>query len=205
VVDPRAAFDYLAIVKLIGRTFTDVSEAEVHLFAYFACLLSVYAGAPANDWGYEFTRTRSGSPFAKAVSDAGDLVLNGRLIYEEAGLRRLAPRGAEMVNEMKSLHDNAARYPFIEAACSSVLTMPFGEVRAALTQEPTLRNSTLADRVDSLIEGNALGELHEQFKALNEAIGMNIRDLLLPAVIWLTFLARTRHDASEPYLSLKGE
>ncbi len=192
MVDPRAAFDYLSILIRIGDTFGAMSEAEVHLFSYLACLLSLYRGAPAADWGYQFARTHSGSPFSKAISDAGDLVRDGALIVESSGLRAITSRGCEVQSNLRRLADNQGRLRYIEAACSSVLAMPFGEVRAAIMQEPNLRRSDVTDRIETLLVGTAIFQLHEQFQALSLAVGPDVEDLLVPSVVWLTYLSRMR-------------
>lgn len=192
MLEPRAVFDYLSIVRRIGAIAGPVSEAEIHMFAYLACLLCVYRGTPASSWGYQFARTSSGSPFAKEITDAGAFSLDKGLISEVGGLRSLSSFGASLVSELSGFSQNRDRTAFLEAACSSTLAVSFGELRAALMEEPSLKNAQDLDKVEALISGQALNDLHTQFEALAKAVGADVPDLLVPSITWLTFLSDVR-------------
>ncbi len=60
-MNPYAAFDALQIIASLQSIYRNVAEAEVHLFAYLSCLLSLYSGQPVGDWGYDFAGTTTGS------------------------------------------------------------------------------------------------------------------------------------------------
>ena len=44
--------------------------AELHLFGYLACVLWLYTGRTADDWGYFFLGTALGAPFSPPVDTA---------------------------------------------------------------------------------------------------------------------------------------
>ena len=70
MVNPYAAFDSLYISAALGTNIRRPVVAEIHAFAYLACLLSLYRGQPVSDWGYGFAGTRDGSPFSPEIEGA---------------------------------------------------------------------------------------------------------------------------------------
>jgi hypothetical protein len=195
MIDPSASFDALEILATVGERSGPLAEAEIHLFAYLSCLLSIFEGAPVSLWGYEFASTGSGSPYSEELSRAllsmartGQVALSNNLFV-------LTPRGREFLSQVSELRDLLTRRRFLEAATSSVLTMSFGQFRYALMQEPGLRSARVAEYPRLLASGSSLEVLHDQFRVLSDAIGIQVRDLLVPAVVWLTFLAQTRKRA----------
>lgn len=98
------------------------------------------------------------------------------------------PAGDFALDELSQLRQNRARYGSLDAACSSILSLPMGIVRMAVSMEPELSN---ADRLLSerrLLEGPGRQVLYDQFAALTQAVGPKAADLIVPALVWLNCL-----------------
>lgn len=190
MINPDAGFDCLSIALRLQQSLSNVAPGELHLFAYLACLLSLYRGNAVSDWGYGFAGTRNGSPFSPEIGSAQQrLVSLGLLSYKKDYLT-ISEVGREEYKELRRLSQNALREPYVEAACSSVLALPVGLIRTALSEEPMLRPSAQLASTRPLLAGPGLVLLHEQFEILSAAVGVEVRDLLIPAAVWLTYLSR---------------
>ena len=66
-LNPVPTYDCLFIGDALEKRFGGFAIAELHLFAYLACLLSVYSHRPAVDWGYGFVSTEIGAPFSREI------------------------------------------------------------------------------------------------------------------------------------------
>jgi hypothetical protein len=202
-MNPEAAFDALAIIARLEQSVGRVLPSEAHLFAYLACLLSLYAGHPVADWGYPFTGTREGSPFSTSVNDAlTSLRGSGDLVGDTTGLG-LSDFGRQEYELLRTLPRNAKREEFVAGACSSVLALPVPLVRTAMQQEPALRRVTTLAAARPLLENVDIDALYEQFHALASVIGTEIRDVMVPAVAWLTYLVRVAPMESRTAPELK--
>jgi hypothetical protein len=195
---PEAAFDALAIIASLEPTVGRVLPSEVHLFAYLACLLSLYSGNPVADWGYPFTGTTEGSPFSASVNDALTILRVG----DTTGLG-LSDSGSDEYALLRTLPRNTKREEFIAGACSSVLALPVPLVRAAMHHEPALRRVTALAAARPLLERVDVEALYEQFQALASVVGTEIRDIMVPAVAWLTYLVRAAAKESRVLSELK--
>ena len=81
------------------------------------------------------------------------------------------------------------REVFLEAAASSSLAMPPGQVRRALGSQSQFRTARELSSGRPLLDETSLGGLYDNFSALRSAIDMEDADLLAPAVLWLEYLA----------------
>ena len=68
--------------------------------------------------------------------------------------------------------------------------MPVGVIRHALTQEPTLKPTSRLATTRPLLDGPYLPRLYDQFAALGHTVGVEHKDLLIPATVWLGYLWR---------------
>jgi hypothetical protein len=202
-MSPEAAFDTLAIIARLEPTVGRVLPSEVHLFAYLACLLSLYSGRPVADWGYPFTGTAEGSPFGASVNDALTILRgSGDVIGDTTGLG-VSDSGRGEYELLRTLPRNATREEFVAGACSSVLALPMPVVRTAMQQEPALRRVTTLAAARPLLESVDVDALYEQFHALASVVGTEIRDVMVPAVAWLMYLVRVAAAESRIVQELK--
>jgi len=187
--NPQAVFDCLYIGRSLTTSLGTIAEAELHLFAYLSCLLFLYKGHPASDWGYEFTSTHTGAPYSLALQASVQGLIGASLLRASGEFLVLEPAGIEECNQLSALSLNSERIAFLEAACSSQLMLPVGIIRMAISEEPTLRPTVKYATSRRLLDGPATVRLYEQFDALNQAVGSETPDLLVPASVWLTYLS----------------
>ncbi|MGJ5816317.1 hypothetical protein [Paludibaculum fermentans] len=190
MINPYAAFDSLYISEALRKNIQHPVVAELHVFAYLACLLSLYRGQPVAEWGYGFAGTRGGSPFSHELDSAvRTLIALGFLSVSEGNVR-ITERGQSELSVLRQFHQNKERIDCLEPATSSALTMPVGVIRHALAQEPTLMPSSQLLTTRTLLDGPYMPRLYEQFAALGRTVGIEHEDLLIPATVWLGYLWR---------------
>jgi hypothetical protein len=198
---PFAYYDSLAIVSKLASTFTKTAISEVHLFAYLACLLGLYRGKPVADWGYEFVATENGSPFSLEVEEAIQFLIREGYLVESARYLTISSLGQEEYANLQELSQNEAREEFIEASCSCVVAVPLGVIRSAVATDHDMEAARQLQDTRRLLTDSAVADLHDVFKALSEEIGVDIKDLIVPAVVWLKFLSLAE---TEPPLLATG-
>ncbi len=188
-VNSSATADTLMIITRVQSVLRNATEGEVHLFAYLSCLLWLYRGNPVAEWGYDFSATPTGAPYSTAVGEATKLLRQHGRLYEDGESLRMTPAGNSLYDELKTLDHFKIRYPFIDGACSSLLGMPVGVVRDAVSKEPSLRRAGTVQRKRRLLQEPEMADLYEQFAALSEAVGVSMGDLMIPALVWLRYLS----------------
>ena len=190
MVNPYAAFDCLAVGVRLQRVLGDVAAGELHLFSYLACLLSLYRRRAVADWEYQFAATSAGGPFSAQVATAIEELRSVGLLRDEFPHLAVTEEGGVEYRCLSRLESNSTRDVFIEGACASILSLPVGAVRSAICQDPVFRTARDYGSSRLLLEGSALSSLYEQFSALSRAVGVGVKDLMVPAVVWITYLAR---------------
>lgn len=195
-----AANDALLIVEALERDGGGAMEAEIHAFAYLACLLAVYDGRSPAWWEYRFTATRSGAPYAHVLADTTDeLLAAGAVVVGERGLV-LSARGRSE-RELLGALSLSVRTRYLEAATATALMLPLPSVPAALTLEPQLRSALAWTSARELLEPEGLRLVHEQFEAISVALETDRdvlrEDLMVPAVVWLAYLLEADERAEQ--------
>jgi hypothetical protein len=186
-----ASFDALELTEQLTATSQGASEGELHTLAYLSCLLAVFDGHQPNWWGYRFTATRAGSPFAVAMRQATLDGTRAGFIHLEDRVLTLSERGGQELQSIRPLVLNRRRERYLEAAAATALTMPLPAVSDALSYEPGLHGALRFMRTKELLDETGLLQLEAQFADLAEAVkGSDDGDLLVPSIVWLTFLAR---------------
>ena len=188
---PEAAYDALYVTNALQRQFGNAARGEVHLLTYLACLLSLYSHRPTADWNYSFAGTTSGAPFSTELAAAiDDAVLSGLLSANDQSLL-LNASGREELVALANVSFCSWRSVYLEASCCSTLTAPVGTLRYALSQEPNLKPASRLRASRRLLDESGLALLYEQFAALQQAIGRDTHDLLVPATVWLAYLSES--------------
>ena len=194
MVNPYAVFDCLSVGARLQSSLDNFAEAEIHLFSYLGCLLSLYRQRPVSDWNYKFTGTKNGSPFSTEINEAfKQLYISGFLEIKDE-YYKLSDKGLGEYNLLKSLTQNANRDVFIDGACASLLSLPVGFIRNALSNEPEIKRVFALSTSRWLLEEERVESLYEQFASLSAAIGIEIKDLMVPAIVWLKYLTRTSEN-----------
>jgi hypothetical protein len=184
----QAAYDVLWITRRLESVIDGVTTAEVHLLAYVACLLTIYRRLPATDWGYGFIRSQWGAPFSAAIDGALNGLLGSGFLVSRREVVITSSSGRQFVEFLAGVAEHEWRTQFLDGACSSVLAMPIGSVRDALHQEPSMRRSRVHKQPRTLL-GTSEDALYQQFGSLSDVIGLGVADLMIPSVVWLTYLS----------------
>jgi hypothetical protein len=190
MVSPYAAFDSLYIAAALQDNVQYPVVAEIYVLAYLAVLLSLYRRQPVADWGYGFAGTREGSPFSPEIAEALRALTSAGFLRSREGRIEITESGMEELSSLQTFSQNRDRIGYLEAACSSTLTMPVGVIRHAIAQEPTLRPVSRLATTRPLLDGPYLSKLYDQFEALGQTVGIEHKDLLIPATVWLGYLWR---------------
>lgn len=191
MLNPYAFFDVLAICVQLSRVIGRITESEIHLLGYLSCLLSLYKKRPVAEWGYYFSGTKFGEPFSFDISKAIENLCNGGQLIRLDNMIEVTEQGIDYYEKLKKFSQNSERSAFLEGACSSLLVLSITQVREALRYEPE-SNHVRKISVSRLLLDNPLnGELYDHLEALSHSIGVEIKDLMSPAVVWLTYLLET--------------
>jgi hypothetical protein len=194
-----AAFDALAVTSALTATAGGAAVSEIHVFAYFACLLGVYEGKTPDEWQYAFTATPAGAPYAHILGEEIDrLRAAGRLL--EAGdvlvLSTVGEREHETLQQFGSLVE---RSRYISAACATTHLRPLPSVADALSYEPQLQDALSLSGSRELLSTAGQLLLAPHFAGLREVLAElapKSEDLLVPASLWLSYLAVSGQRAS---------
>lgn len=188
---PDAYYDALAISAKLAASFESVAPSEIHLFAYLSCLLSLYSGKTVSDWGYGFVATENGSPYSPEVDDALRFLVREGYFYESNGYLSLINEGLQDYTELGELLRNQEREPFLSGSCASVLAMPIGVIRQAISTDHDMTVAPAFGVTRGLLTDSSVEDLHDAFALLSEQIGVGVNDLMVPAVVWLNYLSQT--------------
>lgn len=187
--NPEAVFDSLVIVKALDETLRGVSRFELQKLTFLACILSLYRGLPASDWGYRFARTGYGTPFSAGVNSAVDFLLSAGHLAEQGGRLSASESGRHLLEALSHLTTCVHRGEFLAAAAASALAVPPGVIAHGIEKEPSVVQSAIRVNGASLLEGAALDRLYEHFSILSQVLPPSAGGLIAPSVLWLTSLA----------------
>ncbi|MBK7829706.1 hypothetical protein [Nannocystis sp.] len=190
IFSTEAVYDTLSLVSHLTEPLEGVRQPEVHLFAYLACVLSLYDGKPVADWGYLFAGTANGSPLSPALDASIEQLEASGMLSVTDDLLTLSEIGKQEYGIQQGLSQNAWREAYLTGACDSVLALPVGVLRDALSRESALDRAAQLATTRALLEDSDLQTLYDQFGALSEAIGVQVKELMIPAVTWLSYLSR---------------
>lgn len=213
---PTWAYDALWTCRALDGPTRGVTAAEMQVFAYLACLVSIYDQRNVADWGYTFTATPAGSPYAKRLAETSDRLRARGLIVDRLasqGRRRRAPvpddvhtysatptvltlssLGEQEFTALSRLPSCRDRERYLETATSAAQLMPLPSVSDAVTYEPNLRRALNRVATTELLDEDGVAVITLQFEAVAEALrghSGTAQDLLVPIAVWVSFLAET--------------
>lgn len=188
-VKPNAYFDALVIVNDAPSSLLPMSVLEMHLFSYLGCVLALFQGKPLGNWGYGYAITSEGYPFSAELDEARHIAVSRSLL-------QISPQGllsipsTDLDKEVESLLNLKLewqeRRQWMNVATQCALALPVGSVRYAIGQSPGLATSLKLGQRKFLLEQNDINSLYSEYKIITDILGPGARDLLSPAVIWLS-------------------
>jgi len=202
-----AAFDALTVTGALQRSAHGAAVAELHIFAYLSCLIGVYDGSTPRAWQYDFTATPAGAPYAHVLDREIDrLRASGRLL-DCGDLLVLSHVGAEELEQLHSFPSLRARAPYVDAACATASLQPLPSVADAIAQEPQLQGALGLRGSRELLTDSGLLLLQRHFDVLKMALSEREgapKDLLVPAAVWVGYLAAVARTAVEREIVSQG-
>jgi hypothetical protein len=193
-ISPEAYCDALVIMKESPQSVLPISVIEMHLFSYLGCILALFQGKPIGEWGYSYVVTKEGFPFSVEFEEARkNLVFRGLVDTTSDGL--LMPHEPQISNEFEkilTLRALESRRSWMQSATQCALALPVGSIRYAINNTPGLEGPLSISQSRTLLSGIDVSLLYEEYKVISSVLGTDARDLLSPAVIWLS--ARVLRD-----------
>ena len=187
----EAAFDCLTITSQLEGIDLQPTRGEIHLLAYLAFLLSLYArqGEGASDWGYAFAATPGGTPFSESLQiEIDDLTSRGALMTAGTTVQ-LTQAGRFLQQDLANLSLVRQRFVCIDSASATLCALPVGMVRAAFAQDPEVTLVTEHQHSRILASESAMARLYSEFDAVAEVLATARGSLFAASILWLTYLA----------------
>jgi hypothetical protein len=194
--NPAAYFDTLSLGERMSDLVEGFSRPELHLFAYAACLLSLYEGQPVADWGYEFVSTKNGLPFALEIDEAIDTGLGLGLLHTHGALIVLTADGRTELLSLREMEGSKTRDRYLAGAGDALLVFNPGNIREAFNYDPSISYLKKGNRTDWLLTTPVVERLYGNFQQLRAALAYDARDLSVPLVSWLKYLIQTGRSVS---------
>lgn len=191
IINIYANFDVLYYLSNSVTRYAEQTAFEINTMLYLSLLLSLYDGNATPEWGYLFTRSKFGAPISiEIIEELDRFSINGVLKQEENGYYRLTDSSFEnMVDELAKSHMFKWRTKYIRASIDSVLTKPFPRVIDAIQYEPGIRMLKELNRTSVLHGKVSTKLLFEDFKVIREIVNSPNIDLIVPASLWIDYLA----------------
>lgn len=171
---------------------------EAHLYAYLGCILGLFKGQAISDWGYSFAVTSEGFPFSVKFEKARSIIV-ARGLADEDGQGMMTANDDELaaeIDKLQTLGSWTDRRQWLRAATQCALALPVGSIRHAIGQTPGLAASVRLGQRRHLLQGDDIELIYKEYEIVISVLGADARDLLSPAVIWLS--ARILRTENEP-------
>ncbi|MFE0015964.1 hypothetical protein ACFWXH_14035 [Mesorhizobium sp. NPDC059054] len=171
---------------------------EAHLYAYLGCILGLFRGQAVGDWGYPFAVTSEGFPYSAQFDHArSTAIAQGLAVEDDKGMLTVHRSDiSEEIENLLTFGPWSERRLWLRAATECALALPVGSIRHAISQTPGMAASIrLRQRRQLLLPGD-IELLYSEYKIVSSVLGADARDLLSPAVIWLS--ARILRTEEQP-------
>ncbi|HEP8042938.1 hypothetical protein ACOWPK_19605 [Pseudomonas aeruginosa] len=187
-IKPEAYCDALFIVNDAPSSVLPISVVEMHLFSYLGCILALFQGSPLGRWGYRYAITTEGFPFSAELESARNKATSSGLFsVDDNGMLGRTSRLAEESDALASIGESwRQRREWLRAATACALALPVGSIRYAINQSPGLVSSLRLGQKRALLQGDDVSQLYEEYGVIRSVLGEQARDVLSPAVIWLS-------------------
>lgn len=147
-----------------------------------------FRGAHWGGWGYRYAITTEGFPFSAELESARNKATSAGLFsVDDNGMLGRTSRLAEESDALASIGESwRQRREWLRAATACALALPVGSIRYAINQSPGLVSSLRLGQKRALLQGDDVSQLYEEYGVIRSVLGEQARDVLSPAVIWLS-------------------
>jgi hypothetical protein len=185
---PEAFYDTLSLAHKLDDYLDGFRDEEIHLFAYFSLLLFLYKKNSLVDWRYKFTINREGYPFSACLNDSIQLHIRNGIFETQDDFYKISTRGVDEFNRFKNMELFKKREEFLNTACTASIAVPYSLTRKALRNEPGLIQARQMNDKRWIIDDNDQMHAYRNFAEISKKIGIDVTDLLIPAVTWINYL-----------------
>lgn len=200
-VDPEslvlASFDSLFLVSRLAPQKLP-ARIDLHTFAYLGCLMAVYSGIPAHEWGYSFSAVPPTLPYSPTLDGSVDRLLEAEFLSEASSVESfhssafmLSDKGERELAFLSELSLLSPRVSFLEAAASAAVFTSTAAVVNSLANEPQLAAAKKLASSRRLLTPSSTARLYDEFEALSQAIGKANINLIVPASMYVSYLQST--------------
>lgn len=201
--DIAAIFDALFLIsRLAQHNFP--ARIDIHTFAYLACLMSIYSGQPANEWGYSFSAVPPTLPYSPTLDGAIDRLVETDYLKTSKSTDvtnlaefELTPEGERELGFFSTLSLLSRRLQFLDASTSAAVFTSSAAVVNSLANEPQLAAATHLNSSRQLLTESSTARLYDEFEALSQAIGKTDVNLILPASMYVSYLQSVMRATAE--------
>ena len=113
MVNPYAYFDSLSISHRLQENLGNIVTAEIYLFSYLACILSLYRRRPISDWQYKLSITEYGFPYSVDLDNATKMLEETGNLAKEGSFLVVTEKGNKEYEMLCDLSQNVEREVFI--------------------------------------------------------------------------------------------
>jgi hypothetical protein len=182
-VIPEAFFDSLSLAHKLDSFLDGFKLEEIHLFSYFSSFLYCFAGNAIATWQHRYT-AENGYPFSTTINEAIKRHIQNNLFEDKGDYFTITGRGSDEFNKFKVLPTFIKREEILNAACTTSILIPYSETKRALLNEPEFKLELQLQNNAWLNQSN----FYTQFKEISDAVGINTKDLIIPAITWINYL-----------------
>jgi hypothetical protein len=192
-----ASFDALFITKNLSSLTQGLTQDEISVFSYLACLLSLYDSKQPSWWQYSFTATEAGYPSSDTLREACSLLVAAGSLAKHVETLELTSVGDDDVDSLARFGSYQPRIPYLAAACSTALTQSLPSIGDSISADPQLRSALLSSQVKPLLDRTGAALLQPYIDGLQNAmdsagVGSHKEDLLVPAMVWISYFAHEK-------------
>ncbi|HSZ85730.1 MAG TPA: hypothetical protein VK787_06845 [Puia sp.] len=182
-VIPEAFFDSLSLAHKLDKFLDGFKLEEIHLFSYFSSFLYCYSGNSVSTWQHRYI-VSNGYPFSATINEAIHRHIQNGLFDLKDDYYIITGRGSDEFNKFKILPTFIDREKLLNAACTASILIPYAQTVRALLNEPDLKKQSELQNNEWLHPES----FYPQFKEISTAVGIEGKDMILPAVTWINYL-----------------
>lgn len=182
-VTPEGFYDSLSLAHKLDNFLDGFKIEEIHLFSYFSSFLYCYSGNSIATWEHRYIAA-NGYPFSDTIDEAIKRHIQNGLFENKGDYFVITSRGTDELNKFKILPSFVKREEILNAACTTSILIPYSQTLRALLNEPDFKKAEVLENNSWLDQTT----FYNQFKKISEAVGINTKDLIIPAITWINYL-----------------
>lgn len=179
-----ARIDVMTVCSALSTSVGGASRLDVHLFAYLAAMVNTQVHDFPEDWGYDFSASPQGRPFAEALEYCiEEMLLNNEVLETSDGMI-LASRSRAFLLAAEDGASFSPRIALLRDVCNVVVYRALPTIGRALENQPAMSRAVALDQVSLIGEDG----LREYLAGLMLRVRADLPETFSPswpAMLWL--------------------